>query len=232
MTPACGRLGLKRRVAMESNDRINVLISDTVLSVLSEPPADVLAEAAAEPEPVDKLVELRALCEALREAEARVELLTAALDGAKSLRETLRSAAVPDKMTECGVAAVTLEPAAPGAPRVQVEVKPDVRAGIAAGWDPERRAQGFAYLDEVGGGDLVRVTVAVSFDRGDRTSASQLASIIRERYRRDPEVKEDVNAQTLSAWLRERIRAGWLPEKLDLIGGYVGRRAVVKQLKG
>jgi hypothetical protein len=77
--------------------------------------------------------------------------------------------------------------------------------------------------------DLIKNNVICSFGRGEDEKAAEFAQAARERGL-SPEQKQDVHAQTLKAWVRERVEGGdSFP--MDLFGAFVGQRATIKKGK-
>lgn len=176
----------------------------------------------------DKLDRLRALCEEFRDLEAEISDLEDRLKAARSAREQMRTAAIPEQMDVCGVAGIDLLPRG-NFPAERVEVRPEVRASIAAAWTDEKKRAAYDYLDGVGSGDLIKTTVTIYFPRERRADAVKLAAELKP-LRVQVDVDEAVHWSTLSKWLRERVAKG-LKTDFEAIGGYSGRTAKVTAMK-
>ena len=195
-----------------------------------QPPDDLLDAIDADPPaaPGDKLDQLRSLCEELRDVEYEIQDLTARIELAQARRTTLRAEVIPDKMDQCAVGAIDLLSRG-NYPAARVEVKPEVYALIAAKWDDSRKKAAFDWLESDGSGDLIKTTLVANFPREQRKKAVEIMQTLI-KIVPDLEIKESVHGQTLSAWLRERIKRPKKnsPVPLDVIGGFVGRVADVK----
>ncbi len=180
--------------------------------------------------PSDKVAALRASCEELRDVTAEIADLESRVEDARSRRHHLRTETIPDQMDLCGVGAMELV-ASGNYPAVRVEVKPEIAANIAAKWDDEKKQAAFAWLTADGSGDLIKTTITVRFPREQRARALEVLKGLTE-LKLDVELGESVHNQTLSAWLRARIKTPKkdAPVPLDVIGGYVGRAADIKSL--
>ena len=75
--------------------------------------------------------------------------------------------------------------------------------------DEARRAESIAYVESLGGGDLVKTKVVIEFGRGEEVEASNLVAKLKESaFPFNVTVTKDIHAQTLAAFARERIRDG------------------------
>jgi hypothetical protein len=187
---------------------------------------DAVEEAPPEP-PKDRLERLRRACVALRDAEALVSDLKERLEAATSELNALKTETVPGLMLECGTSQFVLDPEG-NYPPIEIKTRDDIRASIAASWPEDRRRAAFAYLDESGAGDLIKTDIVVRFPREMRVAALELGRELNERGL-EIDIKESVHHGTLSSWLKEVVKAGAMIP-LDVIGGYVGKTAVVRDL--
>lgn len=196
---------------------------------MTDAPAFLTDAVQQKPAADDRLTKLRTAIAAVRDLEAEKRDLEERL---KTVNKTIYSAthgALPELMDEVSVNSLTL--AAEGNhPAVLAEAKPYFEANIAAAWEPERRQAAFAYLTNIGHGDLIKTQVTVAFNREDREAAvafadkAQAAGLF-------VEIKESVHAQTLTAWLKEQVTRHKAVPALDLIGGVLGRVVKLKPLK-
>jgi hypothetical protein len=126
---------------------------------------------------------------------------------------------LPSVLEELGVKSFTLEDGS------KVSVQPLYGASIPA----PRKEEAFAWLRENGYDDLIKNDVVCSFGRGEDEKAADFAQAARERGL-SPEQKQTVHAQTLKAWVRERVESGdAFP--MDIFGAFVGQRATIKKGK-
>ena len=176
----------------------------------------------------DRLEEIRQLAAQIKQKEMeredlaeRVAILTRDIN--KALGED-----IPLLMAEVGVDRVGV--AAEGnSPAFDCTLKDYCRASIAASWPEEKRKQALDWLDNNQAGDLIKTEIFVFVPREKRELAKQAVTALHD-LKLHPEVKENVHSATLSAWLREEVDKGHIPP-LDLLGGSVGKVAVLKPRK-
>ena len=111
-----------------------------------------------------------------------------------------------------------------------VVLKSGVHANIKTEWDEEKQRVAYDELERLGGSDLIKVTVSVSFAKGDIEVASDLKRYI-ERWNmlegREVLMKKGVAWNTLTKFVSEQMDRG-TPVKLDLIGGSTYRSCVIE----
>jgi hypothetical protein len=181
--------------------------------------------------PPDKLDQLRSMCADLRAVETEMEDLQTRLDALAAERHTLRTKAIPDLMMDCKVPGITLGEEGRFA-ACNVVIEDFVSACIAADWDDDRRKRGFDCLEAREAGDLIKTRVIYNFPREARAKALEFMRQIEEMLPGiavTAEIKEDVHAQTLGAWLRELVKSGKPLPPLEVIGGTVEKRAELKK---
>ena len=126
--------------------------------------------------------------------------IDSAEDNLKLLREKKRLLAeetIPGIMQELGIKDLTLESGQ------KMKLKQDVYAQI-----PKDEKPGvFNWLNEHGYGGLIKTEVKAQFGKGERESAIELAdSLSAEGF--STSFSEDVHAQTMKAFLLERVKKG------------------------
>lgn len=143
---------------------------------------------------------------------------------------------LPRALTDAGLDSVGI-PARGNLPAVDVRLAPEVRASISNEWPEDRRAAAFRWLQENGHGDLIKTEVVARFPREMRASALEFADRAsggEPGVRADGAtvlVRETVNAQTLTAWLRRLLDEGRPCPPLEIIGGEIVPRARVEHRK-
>lgn len=106
-------------------------------------------------------------------------------------------------------------------------------ANIAASWDDDRKELGFALLEKLKAGDLIKAEVTSRLPKGSLKVAKQLVAAAK-KLGVTAVLKKSVHNQTLSAWLRELYedRHQSLPQsELEKIGASVGRKVVPEERK-
>lgn len=92
--------------------------------------------------------------------------------------------------------------------------------------DPERRKKALELLVKYNAASLIKTQISLAFDRTDRARADKfMMQLTKAGYQF--EAGEGVNAQTLAAFARERLRDG-APIDLDALGLYAGKTTKVK----
>lgn len=98
---------------------------------------------------------------------------------------------------------------------------------VQASIPKNRQLEAFAWLDNNGYGDLIKVELKANFGRGEREKAIAIAKEVVERFHVGMETKDSVHASTLKAFVKEQLSEGKeLPA--DLLGIYQGRVAKIK----
>lgn len=174
----------------------------------------------------DKLQLLRNKVVEAKNLELEIEDLEHRLSELKHKLHEIHFKSLPDLFDEVGVDRIGV-PATGNLPAFEAKCQPYYSANIAANWDPDRRAEAFAYLTDLGAGDLIKTSVALDFARDEREKAVELADKLKEEGLR-PNVKESVHSQTLTAWLKEQIEINNTLPNLEKIGGQVGRIVKIK----
>lgn len=148
-----------------------------------------------------------------RVAEEMEEELTAVR---KELND-LKFIRIPDAMAEAGLTSFTLQDGS------KVKVEDFVQGSLPK--DPLQRALAVSVLESHDGAALIRNQVVIPFDKKDHNRAIHLARELEDRGLK-VDVTHDVHAQTLQAFVREKLRAG---EQLpwESLGIFVGRRAKI-----
>ena len=126
---------------------------------------------------------------------------------------------LPALMQELGIQSFTLDDGS------KIDVKPTYGAYIKL----DDRRMAFDWLRDNGFDDIIKNTISCTFGRGEDDKANSFKAVA-ENEGLYPEQKEDIHAQTLKAWVRERVETGdSFP--MELFGAYVGQRAFIKKGK-
>lgn len=191
-------------------------------------PSHILAAAAAAVPSAENLEKLRVAALELANITARIENLSDDLKKAQEREAELKRTILPDLFAQAGTDKIGLPEAG-----VDINVKNYYKASISAEWPVEKQSEAFAWLESEGHGGLIRVTVSVSFGKGEIEKAKQLQELIRQSpigNTHPAEIKMGVPWQTLTSFVREQYEAGEeLP--LETLGAVAGRIAEVKKRK-
>lgn len=159
------------------------------------------------------------LARRIRDTEEEIQRTEAFLKERNEMLRKMTDEDLPSVLEELGLKSFTLEDGS------KVEVKPLYGASIPGA----RKEEAFEWLREHGFDDIIKNDIVCSFGRGEDDKAAEFAQVARERGL-TPEQKQLVHAQTLKAWVRERVEAGdEFP--MDLFGAFIGQRATIKKGK-
>ncbi|HET8689560.1 MAG TPA: hypothetical protein VFM18_23365 [Methanosarcina sp.] len=143
------------------------------------------------------LDEMSALANALIEADEGVDLADKSLKAAKEKARVLREETIPSAMQELGLESLKLSTGQ------TLSVKQEVYASIPAG----NKEEAYEWLNQHGFGGLIKVSVDAQFSRGEAEVAAVLFQELQTRGL-NVSLGQDVHAQTLKAFLKERIAEG------------------------
>jgi len=166
---------------------------------------------------------LAPLAEIVKSAERAVLLERIAAEMEEELTKVrkelndLKFVRIPDAMAEAGLTSFALKDGS------KVKVEDFVQGSLPK--DPLQRALAVSVLESHDGAALIRNQVVVPFEKKDHNRAIHLARELEDRGL-TVNVTHDVHAQTLQAFVREKLRAG---EQLpwESLGIFVGRRAKI-----
>jgi len=155
----------------------------------------------------------------IRDTEDEIKRTEEFLKARKADLLKLTDEDLPSVFEELGVKSFTLDDGS------KVEIKPLYGASIPV----DKKEEAFDWLRENGYDDLIKNNVICTFGRGEDEKAQDFA---RDALARGlaPQQKQDVHAQTLKAWVRERVESGdSFP--MTLFGAFIGQRAVIQKGK-
>jgi hypothetical protein len=175
------------------------------------------------------LNEMSQLARHLADAERATEEAEKALKEAKAKEATLREETIPNAMFELELKELKLSTGE------KISIKQDVYASITA----EKKQFCYDWLKENGFGGIIKFVVGVSFGKApddeegkkahEEKIEALIAGLIEDGY--EPDISEDVHAQTMAAFLREQIAEGNPDFPLDLFGARPVWKAKVTQPK-
>jgi hypothetical protein len=167
-----------------------------------------------------ELAKIKANLSVARDLELRIKDTEQKLKDAKADLEHLVHKVIPEQFNAAGIKNLTLE-ANGNQPAMSAQLRPYFKAVIPVKWDDIKRQEALVELDKYGAGDLARKTVSVAFPRSESDEADEFARNIG-KMGYSYVMQFDIPWQTLTAWLRETVNAGEMPN-LDKIGGQVGQ---------
>lgn len=113
---------------------------------------------------------------------------------------------LPEAMSKVGMLAFSLD----------TGEKINIKSIIAAHISREREAQAFAWLKKINADSLIKNVIKTAFGKGETNKAEALVKIL-QKSKYKFEQKQSVNANSLSAFVRERLEGG-LPVDMELLG--------------
>tara|TARA_R100000935_G_scaffold3050_1_gene8071 strand:+ start:258 stop:836 length:579 start_codon:yes stop_codon:yes gene_type:complete len=165
------------------------------------------------------LVSVAALARKIREEEFYIDDLETDLKASKDKLRKLTDDEMPSMLAEIGMSSFSLDDGS------TVEVKATYGASIRV----DNRPQAYEWLRDNGYDDIIKNTVECQFGRGEDDQANAFAAFAAQQGY-VPEQKTAVHAQTLKAFVKERVEAGD-DFPMELFGAFVGQRAVIKRSK-
>jgi uncharacterized small protein (DUF1192 family) len=186
-----------------------------ILGMFEEDSAGSAAEAVS----TDGLKSVAELARRIRETEAEIKRAEEFLKERNDVLRKMTDEDLPSVLEELGVKSFVLDDGS----------KVSVTALYGASIPAPRKEEAFEWLRENGYDDIIKNDVICTFGRGEDDKAAAFAQAARERGL-SPEQKQLVHAQTLKAWVRERVESGE-SFPMDLFGAFVGQRATIKKGK-
>ncbi len=165
------------------------------------------------------LTTVAGMAKAIRDKEEHVKELEEKLKAEKKSLLKMTDEDLPTMLAEIGLTAMKLDDGS------EVTVKPTYGASILI----DNKPKAFDWLREHGYDDIIKNTITCSFGRGEDDQAASFKAVA-EKEGYAPEQKTDIHAQTLRAFVRERVENGD-DFPMELFGAYVGQRAIIKRGK-
>lgn len=172
----------------------------------------------------EKVEELKRLAGNARDLDAELKDLRERVREKESELRFLYESRLPDLMTLLGFDHVGVPPNG-NLPGVDFKLQTMISANIAASWPEDQRQKGYKVLRKFDAEDLIKARVTASLPKGQVNLAQRLVEAAR-KLGIKAELKEDVNHQTLSAWLRSVYADGGMAlstSDLEAIGAFVGQ---------
>jgi hypothetical protein len=193
----------------------------------------------------EKIARLRAAAVEMVELSLDIDEREGQLNRDKERLWELRTRTLVSMMQDAGTDNLGL----PG-PGVDIVLANHTHANIKAEWPDEQREVGFAELDRVGGGDIVKNDVTFSFSRNQHVlvtcflavvDSAEFKNMVAETVRQadpktndtevpDPTVRRAVPWNTLTAFVKEQVRRGTVLD-LEKLGATVGQIVKIEKRK-
>lgn len=162
-----------------------------------------------------------------RELELEIIELEQRLKDKKSELRDLTHFDLPDLMDQAQTDHIGL-PRDGNRPAIDLKLTTSYYANIAAAWPEEKRQAAFNSLTDMGAGDLIKTEITVQIPRQEHARVSSIIEAL-VQFGFNPNVKQAVHHQTLTAWLKEQLQRGRPIPPLNVIGAEVAR--VVKLIE-
>lgn len=172
----------------------------------------------------EELGELRERARQLVESERLISRMEQTLSELKNTKNTLAHKTLPDLMNDLGLDRYGYADAG-----VDLELKPYAKASIPQSWDEEKQEAGYAHLEELGVGDIIRHEVTIVFGRDSAEEAEALKQELVERGHL-VSLKKTVPWNTLTATVKELAEKG-AEMDLERIGAVLGEVVKLKERK-
>ena len=104
-----------------------------------------------------------------------------------------------------------------------------VKSVYGASIPKDTQDEAYEWIREIGDGDIIKNNITVTFGKGEDQDAQAFILVCGDQGF-NPQQKEKIEPMTLKAWFREKVEAGD-PVRLDLVGGFIGQRAIIKRGK-
>jgi len=176
----------------------------------------------------DKLEVVRDAVRVLRDKEREIADLEERLKQLRNEVNLIRRRDLPELFFQAHVDHIGL-PAEGNRPPVDAVMNKEYKASIPVNWPPEKRQNAFEVMDDLGIGNLQKITFTVIFESGRRMQADLFSNYLA-THDYSYSVKRDVHHASLTAALRELCEQGHVPnvEQLEAIGGYIGTSVDLK----
>ena len=146
-----------------------------------------------------ELNKVRWLAQTLKEFNERVSVMESDLNELKKDRDNVALEQLPDAMQELGLKDFTLTDGS------KVSVGDVIYGSLPK--DDAKRTAAIDWLKANGGEGIIKDAIFISLDKGDVELASKILDAAKD-FGANPELKEDVNHNTLKAFTREQATKG------------------------
>lgn len=143
-----------------------------------------------------------ALAQKWVDAAEAVKVAEETLKAAREVQRTVAEVELPDAMHVAGLSSFTM------ADGTQIGLEKHVTASWPGAGDDDRRKRAVEALEAAGASDLMKCDVVVAYSAGDREAAAETFARMRGDNRAVVTMVEKVHPQTLTAWVRRRLREG------------------------
>ena len=167
----------------------------------------------------DGLSSVAEIARAIRDQQDLVAQLDDKLKEANRHLLKLTDEDLPAMLAELGLNSIELDDGS----------KVTVKATYGGSIRVDDRPKAFQWLRDNGYGDIIKNTVSCNFARGEDDKAVEFMESA-QKMGYIPEQKTEVHAQTLKAWVKERVENGE-SFPMDLFGAYTGQRAKIARSK-
>lgn len=174
----------------------------------------------------DRLAKIYEHAAELARTEQQIARIEAELQRLKDDRKELAHRTLPRLFDEINVDSLGV----PGY-NADITLETKIHAAIKSDWDEITQEAGFAEIERLNGEDLIKISVAVEFTRGEFALAADFVRMIRGVNwlgGRQVTVRKGVHWATLTKWV-EGLLAKRVPVDLEKIGGTAFRFCTIRR---
>ena len=171
-------------------------------------------------------LQLDTVAKRVGEIDNEVEALEEKIKTLSKERTNITVKILPTALNQCGIPEYVSELDDERVLRIKLET---VVSGSLPK-DSERRKKALELIREYGGGGIITTDLELSFAKGQEEEAEKAFELLTEAGFTDVVMEEGAHPQTLSAFARERMKAGE-PVDAEALGLFVQQQAKVKPEK-
>jgi len=184
--------------------------------------------------------DLKAISDAATKMDNLATKIKTAKDSLKELEgqySAIETVDLPDLMDAAGMSEFSLSDG------TKIKIMPIIKAALPTllninkQRDEDKQEEmrtrfedGIKYLTDAGSGAIIKDEVVIDVGKGGGNIAGDIIAQVSETYGLDADHNKSVNAQTLSAWVREKLAAGE-DVPFDTFAVYTGRKAKITKAR-
>lgn len=177
------------------------------------------------PDP-DQLNTIRKAVAQARDLRLEIENTNDSLKTKKQELTLLERVTLPDLFNSAGITNIGLEPSG-DLPGYEATRDSYVHANIAESWPDEKKNAAFKYLQDNGGGDLIKATITVLLPMKSTKERKEVIAALK-KLKVEHTVSMSVPWASLTSFIREMIKRKKQVPPLDVLGADIGEIVKLK----